>query len=280
MERHILSDAEIDRRVLWRVTLVAGLFFLAIAFVNASSLLDDAAQQSRALDRREPWLLEYSSNLVLIALVPLAALYERRFPVDPDCWGRTLIAHIVGSIIFSALHVAIMTVLRMALFSSMLNRPYGFWDDPLGAMIYEYRKDVLPYALIVLLLTLMRAIEENRREAAVASAEARRTGRLTLKSGGRTLFLDARTLEWAQAAGNYVDIRANGRTHLARIGLSALEQQLSEAGVEVARVHRSRIVNKEKVVEIIPTGDGDYRIRTADGSELKGSRRYRALSAT
>lgn len=279
MDRHILSDAEIDRRILWRVTLVAGLFFLAIACVNALSLLDDANRQGRTIDWREPWLLECSSNLALVALVPLTALYERRYPLDPDRWVLTLVAHLVGSVVFSLLHIAAMTVLRMILFGSVLGRSYGIGDDTFGAMIYEYRKDLLPYAVIVLMLTLMRGIEDNRREASVARAEARSTGRLTFKSGGRTLFLDARSLEWAQAAGNYVDIRANGRTHLARIALSALEQQLREAGVTVARIHRSRIVNKDKVVEVVPTGDGDYRIHTADGSELKGSRRYRALFA-
>lgn len=279
MHGQIASDADIDRRILWRVTLVAGLFFLAIGFVNASSLLDDAANQQRLLDPREPWLLEYSSNLVLIALVPLTALYERRFPVDPNRWGRTLLDHLVGSIVFSLLHIAAMTVLRMLLFETVLARPYAFSNDPFAAVIYEYRKDVLSYAVIVLLLTLMRTSEDSRRETALARSEARESGRLTLKCGGRTIFLDARSLEWAQAAGNYVDIRANGRTHLARIALTALEQQLTEAGVKVVRVHRSRIVNQDKVVEILPSGDGDYRIRTTDGSELRGSRRYRAMLA-
>lgn len=277
MQRQIASDPEIDRRILWRVTLVAGLFFLAIGFVNATSLLDDAANQQRPLDPREPWLLEYSSNLVLLALVPMVALYERRFPVDPERWGLTLIVHLCGSIVFSLLHVAAMTLLRMLLFEAVLSRSYDFTDDPLAAIIYEYRKDVLSYAVIVLLLTLMRTSEDSRREAALARNEARESGRLTLKCGGRTIFLDARSLEWAQAAGNYVDIRANGRTHLARIALAALEQQLTEAGVKVVRVHRSRLVNRDKVVEILPSGDGDYRIRTTDGSELRGSRRYRAM---
>ena len=85
-------------------------------------------------------------------------------------------------------------------------------------------------------------------------------------------------MEWAQAAANYVDIRANGmKLHLARISLTALEQLLSEAGVDVVRVHRSRIVNRAKVIEIAPSRDGDFRIKTTDGSELGGSRRYRHL---
>jgi DNA-binding LytR/AlgR family response regulator len=126
-------------------------------------------------------------------------------------------------------------------------------------------------------LSLVRSVEEHRRDVDIARVEARNTGRLTLKSGGRTLLLDAKSLEWAQAAANYVDIRANGTTYLARMSLTALEQQLAEAGMDVVRVHRSRIVSRAKIVEIVPSRDGDFRIRTADGSELRGSRRYRKL---
>lgn len=89
------------------------------------------------------------------------------------------------------------------------------------------------------------------------------------------LFLDAASLDWASAAGNYVEIRASGVSHLARISLSALEQLLSDAGVDVARVHRSHLVNRSKVQQIAPAADGDFKIRMADGSELRGSRRYR-----
>jgi hypothetical protein len=192
-------------------------------------------------------------------------------------WRPAILAHVIGSLVFSVLHVAGMTLLRLAAYPVLLGRSYGLRSDLLGGLTYEYRKDILPYAVIVLVLTLTRGLEEQKREAQAARAEARETGRLTLKSGGRIILLDAKTMEWAQAAANYVDIRANGVTHLARISLTALEQQLLEAGVDVVRVHRSRIVNLAKINEIVPSRDGDFRIRTTDGSELKGSRRYRLL---
>jgi DNA-binding LytR/AlgR family response regulator len=73
-------------------------------------------------------------------------------------------------------------------------------------------------------------------------------------------------------------VRAGGQTHLARIGLTALAEQLAEAGIDVARIHRSTIVNRAKVRETAPLGDGDFRLKMADGSELRGSRRYRQAS--
>src|SRR3546814_17976259 len=56
-----------------------------------------------------------------------------------------------------------------------------------------------------------------------------------------------------------------------------LGQQLAEAGVDVVQVHRSYVVNRDKVAEVAPLRDGDFRIRMADGSDLRGSRRFRHL---
>jgi DNA-binding LytR/AlgR family response regulator len=186
--------------------------------------------------------------------------------------------HLLGSLAFAAAHIAGLWLLRTLVFGT-LGQPYTFLGNPLTDLLYEYRKDLLPYAVVVLFLSLTRGIELAKREADMARREARDTGRLTLKSGGRTIFLDAASLDWASAAGNYVEIRANGVTHLVRIGLAALEQQLAEAKVPAVRVHRSRLVNRDKVREIMPTGDGDFRLRLADGSELRGSRRYRQALA-
>lgn len=268
------TDAEIEQQVLRR-TWLTGLAFLAcVAVINALTQTTELQRDGAPFDPREPWVLEVSSVLVLLALVPAVAGFERRFPFTPDTWRTALLWHIPGSIAFSALHILGMWLLRTAAFAAM-GRPYVFFLDPLSDALYEYRKDLLPYAIIVLLLGLTRGLEEHKREAAAARAEARETGRLTLKSGGRIVFLDARSLDYASAAGNYVEIRANGATHLARLSLSALEEQLRDAGVDVARVHRSNLVNRAKVREIVPAGDGDFRVKMTDGADLRGSRRYR-----
>ena len=116
---------------------------------------------------------------------------------------------------------------------------------------------------------------QERHERLADGRHARQTGRVTLKSGGRTIWIDARTFDWAEAAGNYVEVRAAGRSHLARIGLAALEAQLREAGLDVVRIHRSFLVNRGSLQEVQPLGDGDFQVKTKDGAILRGSRRYR-----
>ncbi|WP_048648411.1 LytTR family DNA-binding domain-containing protein [Nitratireductor soli] len=270
-----LSDREIDRRVLLRVTLIAAGFVLAVGVVNASTLVADAARAGQPIDVRVPWILEFTSIVIVVLLVPLVALWERRFPISSGGWLALLPAHLAGSLVFCGLHVAGIVVLRKALFWLLFGRHYVFFEAPVSDLLYEYRKDLLSYALILLVLNLMRTVEEQRREAAVARAEARASGRLTLRSGGRTILLRADAVEWARAAANYVEIRAEGRTHLARISLSALQEQMADAGAEAMRVHRSFLVNTARVREVAPARDGDFRIVMADGSELRGSRRYR-----
>jgi LytTr DNA-binding domain len=269
------NEAALNSRVAWRAFAIALIFFPLVGIINALSLLTDADRIGIALDPREAFILELTSMAGILLAFPFVVMLERRMPLTAETWKPALAAYALGSLVFSALHVGIMVLLREAAFALLLARDYSFFDDVFRDSFYEYRKDLMPYAAIVAVLSLMRRLEESRIEAAAARADARDTGRLTLKSGGRTIWLDATSLDWAEAAGNYVEVRANGKTHLARISLSALAEQLGEAGVDIARVHRSRIVNRTKVSEIVPSGDGDFRLKMLDGSELRGSRRYR-----
>lgn len=276
MAADLTDEAVLERRVARRVFLIMTLFLLAIGLLNTMSILTEAQRDGRILDPRVPFILEFTSVLAMVALAPLVILFERRVPFTAETWRSALSWHAMGSIAFSLLHVALFIVLRTAAYSVILGSSYSFFTDVPTDLLYEYRKDIFPYSVLILMLGLQRSLEEHRREAEAARADARQTGKLTLKAGGRTIFLDAASLDWASAAGNYVEIRANGATHLARISLSALEQLLSDAGVDVARVHRSHLVNRSKVQQIAPAGDGDFKIRMTDGSELRGSRRYRA----
>jgi DNA-binding LytR/AlgR family response regulator len=265
----------LDRRIVWRAFWIVLVFFPVVGVINALSLITDAGRAGIALDPREPFILELTSMAGILIAFPFVARLERRMPLTAETWKPALAVYALGSIVFCALHVGVMVLLREAAFPLLLGRDYSFFDDLLRDSLYEYRKDILPYAAMVAVLGLIRQLEEGRLEAATARADARDTGRLTLKSGGRTVWLDARSLDWAEAAGNYVEVRASGKTHLARISLSALAEQLGAAGVDIVRIHRSRIVNRAKVSEIVPSGDGDFRLKMSDGSELRGSRRYR-----
>jgi len=269
------AEDRLERRIDRQGFVLAAGFMSAYALVNASTLLIDAQRRGADLPAVQPFVEEFSSVAVLVALFPLLAAFARRVPVSTEGWPRAVALHLLASVVFSALHVAGMVLLRKLLFPILLGQPYAFFEQPLRDAFYEYRKDAVTYATFVLVLQLLRQLAEHRREIAAARADARQSGRITLKCGGRTVWLPAESFDWAEAAGNYVEVKAAGRSHLARIGLSALEAQLRDAGLDVTRIHRSFLVNRAKIVELQPAGDGDFQVRLADGTALRGSRRYR-----
>ncbi len=271
----VLSDEQIESRVTRRVWLTALLFQPVVAAINALSLLTEAEREGGQPDVAEPWILEFSSAAVLLPLVLLVARFERWAPRFPDAWKQALLFHAAGSVVFSLLHDLGMWALRWVIFWQTTGRSYQLLPNGLTDLVYEYRKDLLPYAVIVLLLGLTRSIEEARRDIALTEIEARRTGKIALRSGGRTIFFDAAAFESATAAGNYVEVQAAGVSSLVRMTLSRLHTHLTESGADVIRISRSMLLNRAHIVEVAPLTDGDMRIRLADGSTLRGSRRYR-----
>ncbi|NIR41659.1 MAG: DNA-binding response regulator, partial [Actinobacteria bacterium] len=74
-------------------------------------------------------------------------------------------------------------------------------------------------------------------------------------------------------AGNYAVIHAGGDEHLVRETMTDLEAQLGPKGF--ARIHRSTIVNLDRVKEIHPWFKGDHLVILNDGTELSLTRKYR-----
>jgi two-component system, LytTR family, response regulator len=97
--------------------------------------------------------------------------------------------------------------------------------------------------------------------------------KLIVRAGGRVLFLRADEIDWIEAAGNYVRLHAGKEEYLYRETMTRLEEQLNPD--RFARIHRSTIVNIERIKELQPWFRGDYMILLRDGSKLILSKTYR-----
>jgi two-component system, LytTR family, response regulator len=97
--------------------------------------------------------------------------------------------------------------------------------------------------------------------------------RVAVSVGRRTLFVDVRGIDWLDAADNYVRLHAGGKEYLARETLASLEAQLDPD--RFARIHRSAIVQIDRIVELRPTTHGDAEVRLRDGTLLAVSRTWR-----
>jgi two-component system, LytTR family, response regulator len=98
--------------------------------------------------------------------------------------------------------------------------------------------------------------------------------KLMIRDGGRVFFLRTDEIDWIEAAGNYVRLHSGKEEHLYRETMTKLETQLNPE--RFARIHRSAIVNTERIKELQPWFRGDYVIVLRDNQKLTLSRTYRS----
>ena len=100
-----------------------------------------------------------------------------------------------------------------------------------------------------------------------------RPERIVVKSSGRLFFLRTDEIDWVEAAGNYVKLHVGAESHLMRETMTAIEQRLNPE--TFFRIHRSHIVNLERIKELQPWFNGEYVVLLQNGTRLTLSRGYR-----
>lgn len=99
--------------------------------------------------------------------------------------------------------------------------------------------------------------------------------RVMIKTSGRIFFLPAKEIDCIESAGNYVRIHSGKQSYLLRETMTNMEEKLDPD--TFYRVHRSTIINLDKVKELEPWFHGDYQIIMENGKKLTLSRNYKRL---
>ncbi len=110
-------------------------------------------------------------------------------------------------------------------------------------------------------------------KSSIAPAESKPIARLIVKSAGRVLFIRTEEIDWIEAEGYYARLHVGGKSHLLRETLTNLESQLDQN--RFLRIHRSTIVNLERIRELQTQSHGELTVVLNDGKHLKLSRGYR-----
>jgi len=97
--------------------------------------------------------------------------------------------------------------------------------------------------------------------------------RLVVRSGGRIYFVPAADIDWCEASGNYVHLHVGTQSHLIRETMSNLEARLDAS--RFVRIHRSAIVNVDRIQELRSSFNGEYVVVLKGGARLTLSRTYR-----
>jgi len=117
---------------------------------------------------------------------------------------------------------------------------------------------------------ILKPIEPARFQKALGRAVKRGAfDRLVIRAGGKVLFVKPGDIDWIEADGKLAQVHVGRETHAVRIPLKRLEERLEAHGF--VRVHRSAIVNVDRIRELEPWFHGEYVVILKDGTKLTSS---------
>ena len=97
-------------------------------------------------------------------------------------------------------------------------------------------------------------------------------GKIVIRTSGKICFINVSEIDWIESEGNYINIHTNSETHLLRETMKNIESKLDPA--LFIRIHRSRIVNIEKIKELHRGANNNFIVVLKDGSHMNMSNRY------
>jgi hypothetical protein len=272
-------DQYLAKRRYWEIAIFAAImlvFFLA----NFGVEVIDGRKIGDRFDYRVPLISEATSHIAMVMAIPLVVLFESRFPFRLVTWARSLAGYAAFSVVFSFVHVVLMYWSRVLVFGLVgTDEPYR-WINWLGKFGYEYLKDFRTYLFVLALLHLYRFVilrlqgeagfltEEKDEQATNGMSD-----RFLVKKLGREFLVRINEIDWIESSGNYVNLHVGNRVYPLRETMTRIDERLLPMGFQ--RVHRSAIVNLDRVAEIVAfdTGDGQAKLRT--DATVPVSRRFR-----
>ena len=278
------STLTYERYLPWRRWAEMGFWVAMIGancIANSITTLMDMRRGESTIQAWEPAVWETSSAMMwLLVILPAMAWFTRRYPFQWGDWRRQLSRYLAASVVVCLVHVVGMVALRMLAYRTQgMAYDFGPWPREL---FYEYLKDIRSFVYIVVAMETYRLLLRRWQGEASLLAEpdegpplepVDQPERFLVRKLGREFLVAANDIEWAQAAGNYVNLRVRGHDYPLRSTIAGIEARLD--GRRFARIHRSYIVSLDQVASIEPLDTGDARVHMKDGARLPCSRTYR-----
>jgi two-component system, LytTR family, response regulator len=117
------------------------------------------------------------------------------------------------------------------------------------------------------------ALGRAKQRIASGKGSPRNLDQVIIKSAGQVSFVKISEIDWIEAADYYAALHVGSSTHLLRRSMDELEQQLDPS--VFCRIHRSAIVNLNRVRGLKLSENGEYEVQLENGARLSLSRRYR-----
>jgi two-component system, LytTR family, response regulator len=147
------------------------------------------------------------------------------------------------------------------------------FDDARFKKALQAAKDQIEQRQLNKLSKKLIALLEERESHGEPAKQKTYLTRLMIKLTNRVVLLKVSEIDWIEADGNYAKLHVGRKAHLLREKMQDLEAQLDPE--KFVRIHRSAIVNLDRIKEMHPHFNGDYIVVLEDGSQLKLSRTRR-----
>ncbi len=255
--------------------------YLMIAFVaNTGIVWLDLDRSGVPFYSWEPPVWEATSGIIQGLLIFVILRFDRRYPIRADSWRTALLAHASFTIVFSLIHVTTMYWMRVGLYELIGNNNGYWWPNWWSEFGYEYLKDFRSYFFFVGIIYLYRFVlrrmqgeaeflSENHDDAEPVAV----TDRFLIKKLGREFLVRVEHIDWIESAGNYVNLHVGASIYPLRETMIRISDRLSPQGF--LRVHRSVIVNLDRIAEIETFDTGDGKLRLTSDITVPISRHYR-----
>lgn len=270
LKKHFLAH-----QALWLMSAVCLWLSLNVVVLSTNYLME-ARAQNLAVEAWQPFTWQISSALTLlpvaIVLIGLMRQYFSHYSIK-----QQIVFHLVLTLPFSAIHVAGMIGLREWVYW-LKGSDYQFGDWVFG-FLYEYRKDFMTYISLIFLFQAYTTIvlrlqgEAKYVQTGEEEKESPQPEQLLVKKLGKEFLISIHNIEWVEASGNYANLHVDTSVYPMRITMKKLEALLPQK--QFFRIHRSHIVNLNRVKHIEPQESGDHILTLKSGISLSFSRRYR-----
>lgn len=221
--------------------------------INVFVLLTDVKRFGGEYDLWAILVNEGTGSLSFMLTVPLIISWMARFPFQKEKLSTVIAAHLMGSFLYCIVYVGLLTIIRIMVYE-MNDRFYNVPGDFFFYFFYEYTKYLVGYLIVIIIVTGYRYYLADRLSK-IAFMRGASTNKLLVKTGEGEELVDKDTVDWLQAASNYVRLHLGDREYLVRTTLNKMEEKLGSGSF--VRVHRSFIVNIERIQKITPTESGD-----------------------
>jgi len=164
-----------------------------------------------------------------------------------------------------------------AIASALIVNPitFGMLGYKLGDMpLHSLLQDGLYYVLLYLLWSLLY-LQLTGRSLTSSSRVTSAVESINVTKGNQVFKLDPANVFCIKASGDYVELCTSGESYLKHGTISFYERALGKG--PFVRVHRSTIVNRDKIVSVAGPTKGQYRIKLQSGEEIRSSRRYQEV---